>query len=102
MDFFRKMIIGTLHFVAFLVFIGLIVLGGVGGFQTGPEMFAEFGLQETMEGFGLPPFVYAIFGVIAGWIVASVVLGILFILLDIQDGIRDLHRDLTKSGGSSV
>lgn len=102
MQFFRGIVIGTLNFVAFLAFIAAIVLAGVSGYVNGADMFASVNLQETMEGFNLPQPVYAVFGVIVGWVVASIALGVLFVLIDIQDGIRDLHRDLTKtnSGGA--
>jgi len=51
--------------------------------------------------FRSPAPAYAAIGAIMGWIVASIALGVLFVLIDIQDGIRDLHRDLTKTGGGA-
>lgn len=102
MQFFRGVVIGTLNFVALLAFIATIVLAGIGGYVSGPEILAQFGLAEMAAGWNLPEAAYAAIGAVMGWIVASIALGVLFVLIDIQDGIRDLHRDLTKTGGDSA
>jgi hypothetical protein len=100
MQFFRGIVIGTLHFVAFLFFFAVIIGSAWNGYENGALLALEAAREAGAEspGFTLPPWVvYAI----VGWIVASVILGILFVLLDIQDGIRDIHRDLTKQAGGA-
>jgi hypothetical protein len=90
MQMFRAFVIGTLNIVAILLFIGAIIVGVLAGLQGGPDAAAQAGLPE------LPAAVWGVAGGVMGWLSASVGLGILFILIDIQDGIRDLHRDLTR------
>ena len=102
MQFFRGIVIGTLNFVAFLAFIATIILAGVGGWVSGPEILGQFGLAEAAADWNIPQPAYAAIGAVMGWIVASIALGVLFVLIDIQDGIRDLHRDLTKKPGDAV
>jgi hypothetical protein len=102
MDFFRKMIIGTLQVVAVLFFFGAIVVFAWTGYESGGEIFIDAAREAGTEAaFTLPSWVWAIIGAVAGWVWASVVLGILFVLLDIQDGIRDLNRALTKKDGQA-
>jgi hypothetical protein len=104
MQFFRSMVIGTLHFVAFLFFIAVIVGSAWNGYENGAQLALEAarGAGQEAPGFSLPAWGWAIVYGIIGYIVASVLTGILFVLLDIQDGIRDLHRDLTKKPGGST
>lgn len=100
MQFFRGLVIGTLNFVAFIAFFAAIIGGGLLGYFQGTEILADAAREAGADAanFTLPPWALAIIGAILGWLYASIVLGILFVLIDIQDGIRDLHRDLTKKG----
>ncbi len=91
MQTFRAIVIGTLNLVAVLFFLASLVIGGAAGYLHGGEIAGGLGLSVD-----LPAPVYAAAGVVIGWVAASVVLGLLFVLIDIQDGIRDLHRDLTR------
>jgi hypothetical protein len=92
LDIFRQFIIGTMQLAALLVFIALVVLGGIDGFRNGQDFMTQYGLGDVH----LPPALYAVIGAVVGWVVASVTMGVLFVLLDIQDGIRDVLRDLHK------
>ncbi len=97
MQFFRKLVIGTLSIVAILFFFGVIVGSAWTGYENGAQILADAAREAGADApFTLPAWAWAIVGAIIGWVWASVVLGILFVLIDIQDGIRDLHRDLTK------
>ena len=101
MQFFRGMVIGTLNFVAFLFFIAVIVGSAYTGYSEGASQALEFAQQAGRETplLTLPDWAWAIVYGIVGYIVASVMLGILFVLLDIQDGIHDLIR--VTQGGSA-
>ena len=98
MEFFRSFVIGTLHFVAVIAYFAAIVFGAWTGYEDGARLAAD-AARETgaTAATGLPAWAYAVIGGIAGWLYASVVLGILFILLDIQDGVRDIHRDMVAA-----
>jgi hypothetical protein len=104
MQFFRGIVIGTLNFVAFLFFFAVIIGSAYTGYTEGAAnaLQAAREIGQEAPAFQLPPWGWSIVYAIVGWVVASVLTGILFVLLDIQDGIRDLHRDLTKkdSGAS--
>jgi hypothetical protein len=95
MQFFRGMVIGTLNFVAFLFFIAVIVASAYTGYSEGAQIAAEAAAEVGREApvLQLPSWAWAIIYGVVGYIVASVMLGILFVLLDIQDGIRDLIRE---------
>jgi hydroxymethylglutaryl-CoA reductase len=96
MQFFRGFVIGTLNFVAFIAFFAAIAYGAWAGYENGAQLAADAAREAGAEAVNLPSWAYAVIGGVLGWLYASVVLGILFVLIDIQDGIRDLHRDLTK------
>jgi hypothetical protein len=100
MQFFRAIVIGTLNFVAFLFFIATIVAFAYNGYENGAQIAidaaAEAGAEPLLE---LPAWAWAIVHGVFGYIVASIATGILFVLLDIQDGIRDLHRLIEGKGG---
>jgi ABC-type sulfate transport system permease component len=104
MQFFRGIVIGTLNFVAFLFFFAVIIGSAWNGYENGAQMALDAAREAGASAptFTLPAWGWAIIYAIVGWVVASVVLGILFVLLDIQDGIRDLHRDLTKKDAPKV
>ena len=87
---FRAIVIGTLNIVAVLVFIGVIIIGVLAGLNAGSDLGAQYGLPE------LPGPAWGVIGGLVAWLAASVVLGFLFVLLDIQDGIRDLNRVMTR------
>lgn len=95
MQFFRNLVIGTLHFVAFLAFIAWIVVAAWTGYETGvsqaAEAVAEAGANASFIT-EIPAWGWAIIYGIVGYLSASIATGILFVLLDIQDGIRDLNR----------
>ena len=95
MELFRSFVIGTLHLVAVIAYFAAIAFGAWTGFESGATIAAD-AARETGANMaaGLPTWAYAVIGGVAGWLYASVVLGILFILLDIQDGVRDIHRDM--------
>ena len=105
MQFFRGLVVGTLNLVAFLVFIAAIILGAWGGWVDGAGILSfAFGDAVSDVEFlsAIPQPGWAVIGAIISWVVASLALGVLFVLIDIQDGIRDLHRDLTKTSSSSA
>lgn len=92
-DKFRSFIIGTLHLVAFIAFFGSIIFGVLGGMDPGylDRLNLPFDLPATTS-----PILGAVIGGVVGWLTASIALGVLFILLDIQDGIRDLLKLAAK------
>lgn len=105
MQFFRGLVIGTLNFVAFIAFIGAIVISAFAGWSEGPAILSFAfgpGADDVELLNSIPQAGWAVIGAIIGWIFASLALGVLFVLIDIQDGIRDLHRDLTKNSGSGA
>lgn len=92
MQAFRALVIGTLNIVAFILFLATVALGVAGGYQG--ELLAP--LYDLIGIPPLPDAANAVIGGVAAYLVASVTFGLVFVLLDIQDGIRDLHRDLTR------
>jgi hypothetical protein len=104
MEFFRKVIIGTLQFVAFLFFIAVIVASAWNGYENGAQIAIDAAREAGAEApaFTLPAWGWAIVYGILGYLVASVMTGILFVLLDIQDGIRDLNRLIAGKSGSTT
>ncbi len=83
MHAFRAFVIATLNFVAFLAFFAAIALGVLSGMRD------EFLVNIPYE---LPVWAGGLIGGFVAWMAASVVLGLLFVLIDIQDGVRDLIR----------
>ncbi len=88
MQAFRALVIGTLNIVAFILFLAAVVIGAVGGYQG--ELLVP--LYEMLGINPLPAAANAVIGGVVAYLLASVTFGLIFILLDIQDGIRDLIR----------
>ncbi|MGD2131350.1 MAG: hypothetical protein PVI23_01060 [Maricaulaceae bacterium] len=104
MQFFRALVIGTLNFVGFIAFIGAIVISAFAGWEEGPAILSFAfgpGVDDVELLASIPQAGWAAIGAVIGWIMASLALGVIFVLIDIQDGIRDLHRDLTRNAGSA-
>lgn len=87
MQSFRGFVIGTLNFVCFLAFFAIIVAYAYGGYTYGQVYLAN-----------VPQWAAAVIGGVLGYLIASIVIGIIFTLIDIQDGIRDLNRLVAKQG----
>jgi|GEM_PF-2511724 len=82
MQAFRALVINTLSLVALLAYIATIAASALYGYQN----------TELQAMYGVPPVGAAIAGGILGWLSATIVLGLLFVLIDIRDGIRDIER----------
>ncbi len=86
MQAFRAFVINTLSLVALLAYIAIIAGTALYGFKN----------EELQSLYGLAPAAAAGIGAVAGWLSATIVLGVLFVLIDIRDGIRDLERQMRK------
>jgi hypothetical protein len=86
MQAFRAFVINTLSLVALLAYLATIAGSALYGYQN-----AEL---QTM--YGVSPVIAAVAGGISGWLSATIVLGVLFVLIDIRDGIRDVERQMAK------
>jgi uncharacterized membrane protein len=86
MQAFRAFVINTLSLVALLAYLAVIAGTALYGFKN----------EELQSLYGLSPAVAAGIGAVAGWLSATIVLGVLFVLIDIRDGIRDVERQMRK------
>ena len=82
MQAFRAFVINTLSLVAFLAYLAMIAGSAFYAYQN----------TELQQLYGVPPVGAAIIGGVSGWLSATIVLGVLFVLIDIRDGIRDIER----------
>jgi hypothetical protein len=82
MQAFRAFVINTLSLVAFLAFLAIIAGAALYGYQS----------ADLQQVYGVPPAAAAGIGGVVGWLAATIVLGLLFTLIDIRDGIRDVER----------
>ncbi|MET0546046.1 MAG: hypothetical protein ABWZ40_07025 [Caulobacterales bacterium] len=82
MQAFRAFVINTMSLVAFLAYLAIIAGGALYGYQN----------AELQQLYGLPSAAAAGIGGVVGWLAATIVLGLLFVLIDIRDGIRDVER----------
>ena len=86
MQAFRAFVINTLMLVALLTYIATIAGTAMYGYQN----------AELQAMYDVSPVVAAIAGGVSGWLSATIVLGLLFVLIDIRDGIRDIERQGRK------
>lgn len=85
---FRILVVGTLNVVAFIAFIAVIAIGVLAGMQKDGVLLAQLNVVYA----NAPTWLGGVVGGVLGYLTASVAIGILLVLLDIQDGIRDIER----------
>ena len=86
----KKFVIDTIEVMAWVMTILLILVGGVLGYES---KLGSYGIDEAIG---------TILGALAGFMVAVVIFGILFILIDIAENTRRTAALLEKTGLGQV
>lgn len=82
MQAFRAFVINTLSLVAILAYLAMIAGTALYGYNS-TDFQSMYGLSKPAA---------AGIGGVLGWLSATLALGVLFVLIDIRDGIRDVER----------
>ena len=80
-------VINSFRLMVYLVYPAFILYAGATGYING-ELIAE----RTSVEFLRQPIAAAVFGLFLGWVLATLVAGLIITLLDIRDDVNDLLK----------
>lgn len=85
-------VINSFRLMVYLVYPAFILYAGATGYING-ELIAE---RTTLNVF-LHPIAAGAFGLVMGWIIATLVAGLIITLLDIRDDVNDMLKILEEA-----